>query len=129
MIIALVILILSFLAIVAMLGAKHYEVKAGRQLVAVSARKWSEERIRRGGHAARGVARTAFKKHFWTGLSSFVWSKLVDGIWKHPRVQAVTKKATDVVRGKKEIKSTGPVSFYLKDVGDHKKHIGKQTPS
>jgi hypothetical protein len=123
MIIALVILVISFLAIVAMLWARLYEMKTGRQVVAVGARKWAEERAHQGVHAARGVARVAATKHFWTGLLSFVGRKFVEKVWHHPHVRAVTKKATDVVLGKKEIKSNGPISFYLKDIGDHKNNI------
>lgn len=123
MAIALGILIISFLAIVAMLGAKFYETKAGRQVVAVGARGWAERQARQSVHVARGVVQVAATKHFWTGLGSFIGRKFVEKVWRHPHVRTVAKKATDVVRGKKEIKSDGPVSFYLKDVSDYKKDL------
>jgi hypothetical protein len=123
MIIALVILIISFLAIVAMLGARLYEIKAGRQVVAVEARKRAEELAHQGVRVARGVVRVAATKHFWASLLSFVGRKFVEKVWNHRHVRAVTKKATDVVLGRKEIKSKGPVSFYLKDISDHKNNI------
>ena len=123
MIIALVILIISFLAMATMIWAGLYEIKIGRQVIAVDARKWAEVKVRQSAHAARGVAQVAATKHFWTGLSSFVGRKFVEKVWHHPHVRKVTKKATDVVRGKKEIKSNGPVSFYLKDVSDFKKDL------
>ena len=123
MIIALVILILSFLAMTAMIIAKNYEAKAGRQILAVGARDWTEKQMRQSAHVARGVVQVAVTKHFWTGLSSFFWQSFVEKVWRHPRVQNVAKKANDVVRGKKEIKSTGPVSFYLKDVSDYKEQV------
>lgn len=123
MIIALVILIISFLAITTMIAARRYEIKIGRQILAVRARVWAEERARHGVHVAKGVAKVAATKHFWTGLSSFIGRVFVDKVWHHPHMRTVAKKATDVVRGKKEIKSTGPVSFYLKDISDHKKQV------
>ena len=126
MIFALVILIISFLAIIAMLVAKRYELKAGRQVLAVRARNWAEDKARQSAHVAKGVVQVAVTKHFWTGLSTFFCRKFVEKVWHHPHVQTVTKKATDVVRGKKEIKSTGPVSFYLKDVSDYKNHVRSQ---
>jgi hypothetical protein len=126
MIIALVILIISFLAITAMLTAKHYEIKSGRQVVAVRARELVEKGVRHGARTARDVAQVAVTKHFWTGLFSFAGRKFIEKVWHHPHVRAVTKKATDVVRGKKEIKSDGPVSFYLKDVSDYKKDLPSQ---
>lgn len=126
MIIALVVLSVSFLAMIAMLGAKHYELKVGRQVVAVVARKWAEDKVHQSMHVARGVARVAASKHFWTSLSSFIGQKFVDKVWCHPHVQTVTKKMSDVVQGRKEIKSNGPVSFYLKDVSDHKNHVRQQ---
>ena len=107
----------------AMLGARLYEMKVGRQVVAVEARVWVEKKARQSVHVARSVARVATTKHFWTGLSRFVGKKFVEKVWLHPKVRNVAKKAHDVVRGKKEIKSTGPVSFYLKDVIDHKNNI------
>ena len=107
----------------AMIAARLYEIKIGRQVLAVRARCWAEKQARQGMHVARTVAQVAATKHFWTGLSSFVCQKFVDKIWHHPHIRNVAKRATDVVRGKKEIKSTGPVSFYLKDVSDYKKHV------
>jgi hypothetical protein len=107
----------------AMLGARHYEIKAGRQVVAVGARKWAEERVRQGAHVARGVVRVAATKHFWTSLTSFIRRKFTEKIWHHRYARTLAKKASDVVRGKKEIKSKGPVSFYLKDVSDFKDHV------
>jgi Tfp pilus assembly protein PilV len=123
MIIALVILIISFLAMIAMLGAKRYEIKAGRQVIAVGARKWAEKGAHRSVHIAKSVVKVAATKHFWTGLGSFFGRKFVEIVWHHPHVRAITKKAGDVVRGKKEIKSKGPVSFYLKDVSDYKEDL------
>ena len=115
-----VILIISFLAMTAMLVARLYEIKAGRLILAVRARESIEKHTRRGAHAVRDIARVATTKKFWTCLVTFIGHKFVEKVWHNPRVKSVTKKATDVVRGKKEIKSTGPVSFYLKDVSDYK---------
>ena len=125
MIIALVILAISFLAMIGMLVAKSYELKAGRQVLAVGARTWVEKQARQSAHVAVGVAQVAVTKHFWTGLASFIGQKFSDKVWHHPRVQTVAKKATDLVNGKKEVKSDGPVSFYLKDVSDYKNNIVK----
>jgi len=123
MIPALVILIVSFLAITAMFVAKRYEIKVGKQVWAIGMRNWIEKQVRQIAHVTRDVLHVATMKHFWTGLSSFFCRQFVEKVWQHPHVCAITKKATDVVRGKKEIKSTGPVSFYLKDVIDHKNNI------
>ena len=106
-----------------MIVAKNYEARAGRQILAVGARDWTEKQMRQSAHVARGVVQVAVTKHFWTGLGSFIWRKFMEKVWRHPRVQHVTKKAADVVRGKKEIKSTGPVSFYLKDVSEYKDQV------
>ncbi len=126
MITAFSILGVSFVAMIAMYTAKMYELKAGRVILAARARGWAEKRVNQSVHTARDVAKVAVTKHFWTGLTTFIGRKFVEKVWHHPRVQTVTKKAGDVVRGKKEIKSTGPVSFYLKDVSDYKNHVRSQ---
>ena len=123
MITAAVTLVVSFLAMVGMLWAKLHEIKAGRQILAIRARTWVENKVRQTGRTTRDVIQVGATKHFWTGLSSFVGRKFVEKVWHHPRVQGVTKKAADVVRGKKEINSTGPVSFYLKDDSDYKSKV------
>ena len=107
----------------AMFAARSYEMKAGRQVIAVSSRAWAEKQARRSAYVARDVVRTATTKHFWAGLFSYIGRKFVEKVWHHPHLRKMAKKATDVVRGKKEIKSKGPVSFYLKDVSDHKNHL------
>lgn len=123
MIFAIVTLAVSFLAMIAMLGAKHYEMKAGRQIIAVEARKRVENGVRHVMHVAWGMVQVAVTKRFWTDLLAFICRKFVEKVWRHPHMCAVTKKAVDVVKGKKEIKSKGPVSFYLKDVSDYKKQV------
>jgi hypothetical protein len=106
-----------------MFGVKHYELKAGRQLLAVRSRTLVEKKMQSCAAVSHGVVQVAVNKHFWTGLSTFFCKKFVEKVWLHPHVRKVTTKATDVVRGKKEIKSTGPISFYLKDVSDHKNKV------
>jgi hypothetical protein len=123
MITALVLLVISFLAMLIMFVARLYEIKAGRQIVAVGVRQWAEKQAYQGVHVARGVAQVAVTKHFWTGLSVFVGRKFIDKVWHHPRVCVMTRKMFDIVKGKKEIKSNGEVSFYLKDVSEYKKKI------
>ena len=126
MIPALVILIISFVAIITMLVARHHEIKIGRQVLAVKARDWAEKQARQGLHAAKGVAKVAATKHFWTGLSNFVCQIFITKVWQHPRVCVIVKKTADTVRGKKEINSKGPVSFYLKDVSEYKNKVRQQ---
>ena len=111
---------------VAMIVAKLYEIKAGRQVLAVSMRRHAEKLAHRSLHVTQGVVRVAVTKHFWTGLSTFAGQKFVEKVWWQRHVQSVTKKASDVVRGKREIKSKGPTSFYLKDVTDYKNHFRSQ---
>lgn len=123
MIIAIGILVVSFLAMIAMLAAKLYEIKVGRQVLAVGVRIWAEKQVNNSLQVARGVVQVSVTKHFWTGLMSFICQKFVEKVWRHPHVCNVTKKVVDVVQGKKEIKSKGPVSFYLKDVSDYKKDL------
>jgi len=106
-----------------MLGAGLYEMKAGRRVLAVGARVWTEKKVHQSVYVARDVVQVAVTKHFWTGLLSFIGRKFVEKVWHHPHVQTITKKAVDVVKGKKEIKSEGPVSFYLKDVSEYKNKI------
>ena len=110
----------------AMVVARFYEIKIGRQVLAVRARECAERHARRGLHLAKSVAQIATTQHFWKGLSKFFCKKFVEKIWHHPHVRHVARKANDVVRGKKEIKSKGPVSFYLKDVSDFKKQVRSQ---
>ena len=123
MIIAFSILAISLLAMAAMLAARLYEIKAGTRIFAVGLREWIEKRARQLFHIVRGMVQVAVTGQFWTGLMSYTWRKFVEKVWHHPHVQNAARKATDVVRGKKEIKSKGPVSFYLKDVSDYKKDL------
>ena len=123
MIPAIIILGVSFLAMVTMLVARLHEVKVGRQVIAIPARVWCDKHVHRARHTVREIAHVAATKKFWTCLAAYSWNVFVDKIWHHPHVEKVTKKAVDVVRGKKEIKSNGPVSFYLKDVAEYKKQV------
>jgi hypothetical protein len=123
MIFAIVVLAVSLMAMIVMVVAGLYEIKVGRKIIALSARIWCEECLQKTLHTARGVIKVAATKKFWTDLTSYIWRKFVEKVWRHPHVQKVTKKAVDVVRGKKEIKPNGQVSYYLKDVSEYKKDL------
>ena len=126
MIAAIIMLALSFIAMSAMIVARLHEVKVGRQIVAIPARVWCDERVHQARRTVRDIAHVAATKRFWIGLSTYCWKMFVEKVWHHQRVEKVVKKAVDVVQGKKEIKSNGPVSFYLKDVTEYKKQVRSQ---
>ena len=123
MIFAIVIAAVSFIAIIAMVSVGLYEIKVGHKTIAVSARLWCDRHVQIALHAMRVVAQVASTKKFWTGLVSYIWQKFVEKVWHHPHVKKVVKKSVDVVCGKKEIKPTGTVSYYLKDVSEYKKDM------
>jgi len=123
MIFAIVLLAVSFVAMSAMVIAGLYEIKIGQKIIALPARVWCDKCLHKTLHVTRSIVRVAATKRFWTDLITYIWRKFVEKVWRHPHVQKATKKAVDVVRGKKEIKSNGQVSYYLKDVSEYKKDL------
>ena len=123
MIFAIVVLGISFIAMTAMVAISLHETEVGHKVIAISARTWCDKALQETLHNMRGILRVATTTKFWTGLFSYIGRKFVEKVWHHPHVKKATKKAVDVVRGKKEIKSTGPVSYYLKDVSEYKKDM------
>ena len=123
MIFAIIILGFSLFAMIAMISGRMYEINAGNKVFLVVTRTWFDKHLQNALRSLMVIVKVASTKKFWTGLSSYTWRKFVEKVWHHPQVKKATKKAVDVVRGKKEIKSNGPVSFYLKDVSDYKNDL------
>ena len=113
-------LVISALAMVIMLYIKLHEHTVGGYHWFPRWREKGDQLIRRAGRAFLRFMRVVVSKKFWLALGHFLYLEFRENVVKHPQVIKARKKAQDFIRGRKTIKSKGPVSFYLGEVTDHK---------
>ncbi len=110
----------SLVAMLSMLQMKLQEIKIGRYLLFPTLRQRSDIFLKQIWRNTERFFRIISNRRFWFALTVFLAREFRDNVIRHPRVARTSKKVVDVVRGKKTIKSKGPVSFYLKDVTEYK---------
>ncbi len=110
----------SLVAMVTMLQMKLHEIKIGRYLLFPMLRQRSDIFLKKIWRNTERFFRIVSNRRFWIALIIFLSREFRDNVIRHPKVVRTSKKVIDVVKGKKTIKSKGPVSFYLKDVTEYK---------
>ena len=114
---------ISSLAMFIMLQMKLHEIKNGRYLLFPTLRQRSDIFLKKVWRNIERFFRIISSRKFWIALTLFLAREFRDNVLKHPKVTSTSKKVVNVVRGRKEIKAKGPVSFYLQDVSEYKNNL------
>jgi hypothetical protein len=120
MTLALVLFSTSCIAMITMLYMKLHEIKIGRYLLFPTLRQRSDLYLKKVWRNVERFFRIIGSGKFWIALTVFLAREFHENVLKHPKVTSTSKKVVNVVKGRKTIKSKGPVSFYLQDVSEYK---------